>query len=173
LPTPDGFRYILATVQQAFPIPMSVGMCVPDVCTVQDFNNFKSYLVQALNAIIPELFEGVKGFDLKTQLNTDDLKFEDSVKRNLEATKADAWGWITVLLVLFFVLGTIAASVAKWYLKKENERRIAERRERVSKARSSSVSKRPAAAIANADDNEVTLLDGPVNTSASASSDQQ
>ena len=110
---------------------------------------------------------------MKTQLNTDDLKFEDSVKRNLEATKADAWGWITVLLVLFFVLGTIAASIAKWYLKKENERRIAERRERVSKARSSSVSKRPAAAIANAEDNEVTLLDGPTNTSASASSDQQ
>ena len=29
-----GFRYILATVAHALPIPMSVGLCVPLVCTV-------------------------------------------------------------------------------------------------------------------------------------------
>ena len=29
-----GFRYILASVPKAFPIAMSLGMCVPDVCTV-------------------------------------------------------------------------------------------------------------------------------------------
>lgn len=40
-----GFRYILATVPRALPIGISVGMCVPEVCTVQDFNNFKSYIV--------------------------------------------------------------------------------------------------------------------------------
>ena len=107
-----GFRYILATVPKALPIPMSVGLCVPDVCSVQDFNNFKSYLVQTANALIPELFAGVKGFDLTTQLNTDDMHFEDSLKRNQEVTRADAWGWITVLLVVFFTLATILSSVA-------------------------------------------------------------
>ena len=29
-----GFRYILASVPKALPIPMSVGLCVPDVCSV-------------------------------------------------------------------------------------------------------------------------------------------
>ena len=61
-----GFRYILATVPKALPIGISVGMCVPEVCNVQDFNNFKAYIVQAINALIPEFFEGVKGFNNKT-----------------------------------------------------------------------------------------------------------
>lgn len=66
----SGFRYILATVPKAFPIPMALGMCVPDVCTVQDFNGFKVYLVQAINLLIPEVFANLKGFDLKIRLNT-------------------------------------------------------------------------------------------------------
>lgn len=69
-------------------------------------------MVQTANALIPELFAGVKGFDLTTQLNTDDMHFEDSLKRNQEVTRADAWGWITVLLVVFFTLATILSSVA-------------------------------------------------------------
>ena len=60
----DNFRYILATVPKAFPIPMVMGFCVPDVCTVQDFNNFKSYLVTSINYMIPEVFAGIKGFDI-------------------------------------------------------------------------------------------------------------
>lgn len=129
-----GYRYILATVPHAFPIPMSLGVCVPSACTVQDFNNFKSYLVQAVNGLIPELFAGVKGFDTQhTQLTTDDLLFEDSYKRNQEVTRADAWGWITVLLIVFFVFATVLSSVASWYYKKEADRKLAERREKLAK----------------------------------------
>lgn len=36
--TDDEFRYILATIPDVFPVPMSLGICVPSVCTVQDFN---------------------------------------------------------------------------------------------------------------------------------------
>ena len=61
---------------------MVLGMCIPDVCTVQDFNNFKPYLVLSINKVIPELFRGIKGFDLRVQLETGDLQFEDSYKRN-------------------------------------------------------------------------------------------
>lgn len=107
-----GFRYILATVAHALPIPMSVGLCVPLVCTVQDFNNFKGYLVSAVNALIPDLFAGVKGFDLSMQLTNKDLQFEESFKKNAEVTRADAWGWIVVLLVLFFVFATILSTIA-------------------------------------------------------------
>jgi multisubunit Na+/H+ antiporter MnhG subunit len=49
--------------------------------------------------------------------------FEDSLKRNQEVTKADAWGWITVLLIVSFLFGSILSSVAAWYYKKENERK--------------------------------------------------
>ncbi len=117
------YRYILATVPKAFPIPMVLGMCVPEVCTVQDFNNFKSYLVTAINLLIPEVFQGIKGFDLHIQLNTDDLHFEDSKTKNEEVTRADAWSWIVVMVVCFFVSSVILSSLASWYFKKETARK--------------------------------------------------
>lgn len=52
----DEFRYILGTIPKAFPIPMSLGICVPTICTVQDFNNYKPYIIESINTIIPELF---------------------------------------------------------------------------------------------------------------------
>lgn len=60
------FRYILASVPSVFPIPISVGLCVPAKCTVQDFSSFKFFLVPAINDIIPAMFSGIKGFDPKT-----------------------------------------------------------------------------------------------------------
>jgi hypothetical protein len=125
-----GFRYILATVPHALPIPVSVGMCVPQVCTVQDFNNFKVYLVQAANSILPEFFENVKGFNSKTQLNTQDMNFEESYKRNMETTRADAGGWFISLIIFMMVFTVILSSIALWYNKKEQAKRISEKREK-------------------------------------------
>lgn len=67
------FSYILASVPNAFPIPMSVGMCVPAICTISDYNNLKPSIVASINEAIPDLFKGVKGFNLDEKLNTDDL----------------------------------------------------------------------------------------------------
>lgn len=64
-----GYHYILASVPKVFPIPMSIGLCIPEVCTVSDFNEYKPYLVELLDQIIPEVFEGIKGFDLEFKLS--------------------------------------------------------------------------------------------------------
>lgn len=48
-------------------------------------------------------------------------------------TRADAWGWITVLLIVSFLFGSILSSVAAWYYKKESERKQQERREKLAK----------------------------------------
>ena len=80
--TTEEFRYILATIPKAFPIPMSMGICVPATCNVQDFNNFKPYIIESINVMIPELFENIKGFDLSQQLTVNDMFFEDSNQRN-------------------------------------------------------------------------------------------
>ena len=130
LKTRSGYRYILASVPHALPIGVSVGLCVPQVCTVQDFNNFKSYIVQAINALIPELFAGVKGFDNRTRLVTDDLHFVDSYKRNAEVTSADAGSVFVILIFILMVVGTVGSSVAVWHYQKESKRRQDERRER-------------------------------------------
>ena len=80
-------------------------------------------MVGAINALIPELFYGVKGFEQTTLITNDDLKFEDSLKKNEKATRADAWSWLTVLLIVSFGFGAVLSSVAAWYLKKEEERK--------------------------------------------------
>jgi len=42
-------------------------LCVPDVCTAEDFNDlFKSTFITVINSMIPEIFSGVKGFDTNT-----------------------------------------------------------------------------------------------------------
>lgn len=170
-----GFRYVLATVPHALPIPMSLGLCVPDVCTVQDFNNFKSYLVGAANALIPDLFAGVKGFDLRTQLNADDLHFEDSLRRNQEVTRADAWGWITVLLVVFFVFATVLSSVASWYFKKEQDKRLAERKAKQAARQAAKQQKKreSSSAAVIAAEVDTLLLDRSSASAASDSSDKE
>ena len=79
--------------------------------------------MQAMNAVIPELFQGVKGFDMKTRLNTDDLNFVDSYKRNAEVTSADG-GSVVIILVLIAMVGmTVGSTFAVWYYKKEAKRR--------------------------------------------------
>ena len=60
------FNYILATIPDVFPIPMSLGLCVPSVCSAADFDAFKPFFVEVINAIIPEFFAGIKGFNPDT-----------------------------------------------------------------------------------------------------------
>ena len=52
----EDFNYILATIPKAFPIPISLGICVPAICSTEDFNQAKSYLIQEINEYIPEIF---------------------------------------------------------------------------------------------------------------------
>ena len=80
-------------------------------------------MVNAINALIPELFAGVKGFDNTTKLATDDLHFVDSLKRNAEVTSADAGSVVIIILLIVIVLGTIGSSIAVWRYQKEGKKR--------------------------------------------------
>ena len=118
------FHYILASVPRAFPIPMSIGLCIPNVCKASDFDTYKPFLVSGLNKIIPYVFEGIKGFDLKLQLTKDDLLFENSEGKNNEITRANALSWFVVLFIFFFIMSVVLSTLASWYFKKEQERRL-------------------------------------------------
>jgi len=48
--------YVLISVPKAFPIPMSIGVCMPKVCEIQEFETFKPYFVNFINAAIPDVF---------------------------------------------------------------------------------------------------------------------
>lgn len=113
------YYYVLVSVPKVFPIPMSLGVCSPKNCSIRDFNYFKPYMVKFINGAIPEVFEGVKGFDITTTVTENDIVFEDSKKKNAEATHANALSWIVILLLSFFLLAIALSSVAHWYLTKE------------------------------------------------------
>ncbi|CDW85999.1 UNKNOWN [Stylonychia lemnae] len=127
------FHYILASVPKAFPIPMSIGLCVPKICKTSDFNSYKTFLVAELNQIIPNVFEGIKGFDLNIKLKNDDMIFENSESKNDEITRANALSWFTVLLIFFFTMTVILSTFAAWYFHKEQERKIQEEKEKLAK----------------------------------------
>lgn len=110
----EEFRYVLAAVPKAFPIPMMVGLCVPSVCTIQEFNNYKPYLVNSINRWIPEIFQGIKGFDLSMQLNTVDLVFEDSKIKNEEATSGDIASFALIIVIALFTITVIVCSFKSW-----------------------------------------------------------
>jgi hypothetical protein len=115
------FRYILATVATVFPIPISLGLCVPIVCTVKDFNSFKPFLVTSINDIIYEEFAGIKGFDTNTQLNAADLEFKESLVENEAVTRFGTGALIVVLLSTLMIIGIIFSSVMLWLNRKKEE----------------------------------------------------
>jgi hypothetical protein len=63
-----------------------MGLCVPSVCQVIDFNVFKPFLVSSINQIMPGLLIKVKGYDENKKLKTSNLVFSDSKALNEQAT---------------------------------------------------------------------------------------
>ncbi|CDW91686.1 UNKNOWN [Stylonychia lemnae] len=130
----EKFSYILATIPRVFPIPISLGLCLPAICTSQDFNNAKPYLIEVINQYIPEIFQGLKGFDLSLQIKESDLHFENSKARNDEAAKADALTYIMIILIVFLSITVIASSFLSWRSKKQTQdRRQSQKNQKVEK----------------------------------------
>jgi hypothetical protein len=89
------------------------------VCTIADFNEFKPYMISAVNGLLPELFAGVKGYDMSTQIGEGDLHFANSYQLNREVTQADAFEWFTVLVLVMFAVAAVAASFARSYFQRQ------------------------------------------------------
>ena len=56
------FNYFMVTVLHKFPLPFTIGLCLPKQCQIADLVDFKPFLTKAINAALPNMFEGVKGF---------------------------------------------------------------------------------------------------------------
>lgn len=156
------FHYILATIPLAFPIPMSVGLCVPKLCTVTDFDDFKSHLIPMLNKLIPEVFEGIKGFDhLSLRLTDSDLQFVKSMERNAEETSAGVLAWIIGVLLFVLLIAVIVSSFKRWQYQKKTKKNS--KRSKKKKGKSKNRNSREEGVFAKDlvdDDEEVESLDG-------------
>ena len=56
------FNYYMITVLKKFPIPFTMGLCLPQECKLEDLQEFKPFITKAINAALPNMFEDVKGF---------------------------------------------------------------------------------------------------------------
>ena len=121
LQIPD-FHYILASIPKALPIPMALGLCIPTYCTIADFDALKPNIIEALNGIIIDLFDDVKGFNPQMKLKVDDLKFGYSCELNKEVTKVGALSIIMILVILFFTLTTIVSTLVLWLRRKQDRK---------------------------------------------------
>jgi hypothetical protein len=67
------FNYYIATVLHKFPIPFTLGLCLPVQCGIDDLNEFKPFLLRMINAMLPNMFEEVKGFSGATEIAADEI----------------------------------------------------------------------------------------------------
>lgn len=102
--------YMLTVVQNKFPIPFTMGLCMPGVCSLADLNSYKSTFVDTINTAIPNLFENVKGFDVEATITADDLLIVKSTDENLKVTKFDSVTAIVTMTIAFFALATLVCS---------------------------------------------------------------
>ncbi len=110
-------HYVLGTVADKFPISMSIGMCVPKVCTIQDFFEFGPYIVASINKAIPTLFRNIKGLNPNTVLNANDLVFYNSEVENAKANEID-FGVVfiitfMIILVILVIIGTVFYAIRR------------------------------------------------------------
>ena len=75
------FNYFMLAILDKFPIPFGIGLCLPVQCTIDDLNEFKPFLTEAVNGVLPNMFEDVMGFNSTTvmaSITEDEIHFYDS-----------------------------------------------------------------------------------------------
>lgn len=77
---------------------------------MEDLNEFKPFLAKAVNSVIPNMFEQVKGFNSETHIHAEDIIFVDSVAENAKATTFSFGALIFCVLATIFLLMIIIST---------------------------------------------------------------
>lgn len=83
-------NYLLGyyTKKDTLPGSMSMGLCVPSVCTAAELNELKHFFLPALNSFIGHILTDIQGFNLSSvQFLSEDIRFDNSLTLNNEFTK--------------------------------------------------------------------------------------
>jgi hypothetical protein len=91
----------MVAVPHFWRIPISLGLCVPSVCRIEDFEDYKAYVVKAINAALPTVFRDIKGIDAEKQIKAKYVHFYKSKDLNEMETEVDFGAGI---IIFFFVL---------------------------------------------------------------------
>lgn len=80
--THNQMSYFLISILEKFPVPLSIGLCLPHPCSVSDLEAFKPTLVNVIQSTLPFLFEDVKGFENKHNITTEDIRIIEPFNEN-------------------------------------------------------------------------------------------
>jgi hypothetical protein len=116
-------NYILATITSAeLTVPISLGLCFPAQCEIEDFNAMKPMIVPHLNKIWPDMFADVNGFNVASLVIEDsNLDFVDVAAENASVTAFDFWSFVILGFILFSVIAVIGATCGNHYNMKKRK----------------------------------------------------
>ena len=109
----------MITVLHRFPVPFTLGLCLPPQCQLEDLNDFKPFMTKAINAALPNMFENVKGFTSAPTVEEKDIDIVDPKQANKEMQKINAVSVIALALILFFGGTSIVATFFLWFKAKD------------------------------------------------------
>jgi hypothetical protein len=118
----EGFVYYLLTCKdddkcnEKFLTTMSIGLCVPQQCGVEDIESLLPEFLYFINSIaIPYEFSHiVKKNESNPQLLMEDLKIVNSEEKNKEVTKIRFGNIMMIILLLTMGAAVIGSTVYGW-----------------------------------------------------------
>lgn len=128
------FDYLLGSVTTAnkFPIPISMGFCMPTVCNEANLNEIKPYIMKALNNQIPYIFETNSFFNFtNTNLVPDDIHFANSKELNAQVTQFTKYNLQMILAMCLLVILSLSASIISHIRFKRRKQLAIEKRKRM------------------------------------------
>ena len=116
------FNYFMVTVLKKFPIPFTMGLCLPAECQLEDLNEFKPFMTKAINAALPNMFEGVQGFTVVPTVEESDVQFVDPKVENAKVVEYTFVSILSISIIAFFCAMTCIATTKLWSENREFNR---------------------------------------------------
>ena len=114
-------NYFLVSILDRFPVPLSIGLCLPHPCSVEDLESSKPTLfLPFIQSTLPYLFEDVKGFEAKHDLTADDIRIIEPYQENKRVTHFGKGSLLTVVLIAWILLFAMVSTALAWR-KRETE----------------------------------------------------
>lgn len=81
---------------------------------MKDLQEFKPFLTKAINAALPNMLEGVKGYAATPTVDVSDIEFVDPKVENDKVVQFDLVSIIICTIMAFFALVTCIATFLMW-----------------------------------------------------------
>ena len=108
-------NYYLVSILDKFPVPMAVGLCLPQECSLSDVESFKPTLLNGIESVMPNMLEQVKGFDsLNITLTLDDLRIVDSHSENQQVVRFTKGSLFFCIVFSSFLLSVLIGTCIVW-----------------------------------------------------------